>query len=129
MATIFLLAYVSHGKLAAPESKTGLAIVLLVFPIGVVLLLYGLLTENTIFRSIISSKIVEALGRGSYAFFLIHAGIIPEFVIAFLGSENVLLLYVIIYLISMLAYWCIEKPLRELIVRPFKQQKISSATA
>ncbi|HEX8504897.1 MAG TPA: acyltransferase [Hymenobacter sp.] len=46
-----------------------------VFPVGVVLLLAGLLAERSWLRDALATKLMQALGRSSYFFYLFHIGL------------------------------------------------------
>ncbi len=39
---------------------------------GVSLLFWGFLTEETLLRKLLSTKLFQVVGRSSYAFYLIH---------------------------------------------------------
>lgn len=47
-------------------------------PVGIVLLLAGLIRERTVLGRLLAQPILQALGRSSYAFYLIHVGILPK---------------------------------------------------
>jgi peptidoglycan/LPS O-acetylase OafA/YrhL len=48
----------------------------LLFPVGVTLLLAGLLAERSWLRTILATPLFQALGRSSYFFYLIHYGLL-----------------------------------------------------
>lgn len=54
---------------AATAVNTGL------FPVGVVLLLAGLLAERSWVRTFLTTPLLQALGRSSYFFYLFHVGV------------------------------------------------------
>ena len=57
-------------------------------PPCIALFFYGLLTEATIFKTILSFKFVELLGKSSYIFYLIHLGYIRDFIYDGLNKAN-----------------------------------------
>lgn len=56
------------------ESVTGIIINNYLLCIAIALFFYGLLTEATWFKKILSTPFVELLGKSSYIFYLIHLG-------------------------------------------------------
>lgn len=49
---------------------------LVAFPLGVTLLLAGLLAENSWLRTGLATPVLQALGRSSYFFYLLHLGVL-----------------------------------------------------
>ena len=47
-------------------------------PLGIALFFAGLLREKTMLRSLLAQPIMQAGGRGSYAFYLIHVGVLSK---------------------------------------------------
>lgn len=79
-------------------------------PVGICLFLLGLLREKTVIQKLLSTSIVQALGRSSYAFYLIHIGIISRVLQRFIDSYAVL--FIVLVVISYVLYEGIEKPLQ-----------------
>jgi peptidoglycan/LPS O-acetylase OafA/YrhL len=50
-----------------------------VLPIGIALFYFGLIKESTVVRKVLSSSIMQLLGKSSYIFYLIHIGVIANF--------------------------------------------------
>lgn len=50
----------------------------LVLPLGLTSLLLGLLREATVLRRVLAQSVMQALGRSSYAFYLIHVGVVAK---------------------------------------------------
>ncbi|MGI4835627.1 MAG: acyltransferase family protein [Janthinobacterium lividum] len=82
-----------------------------VLPMCIALVLYGLVTEQSRLRQVLELKISQLLGRSSYSFYLIHAGVIQIFLADYL-TPNKLLLFCLLNLLAILLYAGIEKPLR-----------------
>jgi peptidoglycan/LPS O-acetylase OafA/YrhL len=80
-----------------------------IVPIGIVLLLTGILTENTILRSILASRPFELLGRSSYVFYLIHMGFIEELIVTH-ATDNYLLGFLGLILISLIYTLALKNP-------------------
>ena len=84
--------------------------------LGVGLLFWGLITEETALRRLLSTKLFQVLGRSSYAFYLIHMGVFYSAIHSVLGSfpATILALQVLAFVL----YRAIEVPC----VRWAKQQ-------
>lgn len=54
--------------------------------LGVGVLFWGLITEESLLRKLLSTKLFQVLGRISYAFYLIHAGVFYAAAHSILGS-------------------------------------------
>jgi peptidoglycan/LPS O-acetylase OafA/YrhL len=78
---------------------------------GIAPLFYGLITENTFFSKVLSSRILILLGKSSYVFYLIHLG----FVINILNklNQNIIFIFIALNLISIFIYQFIEKPMNK----------------
>ncbi|NTS42121.1 acyltransferase [Flavisolibacter sp. BT320] len=88
-------------------------------PCSIAIFYYGLLTENTILKKFLSSNLLELLGKSSYAFYLLHIGMVAE-VFFFHVTRNLFLLYLVLQLVSVLAYKFFEKPVYFSILKKFK---------
>lgn len=96
----------------------GIIINTLILPIGVSVFFFGLITEQTVLKSALSSAPIQILGKSSYAFYLIHLGLLSAFVKNRI-TTNILLLYLIVLVASMMLFYLIEDPLNRLIKRYF----------
>jgi peptidoglycan/LPS O-acetylase OafA/YrhL len=86
----------------------------LILPVCIAILFLGLLKETTWVSGILSARFFNVLGKSSYAFYLIHIGIIQQFVQAEI-TANPVVLFVILNVIAIGLYYLIEDPLRRLI--------------
>ncbi|MFK7059219.1 acyltransferase [Flavobacterium oreochromis] len=68
-------------------------------------LFIGLIREKTIISKFLSTQIIQILGKSSYAFYLIHLGILYDFFHKYFGYWTI---FVIINLISILFYTKVE---------------------
>ena len=82
----------------------------LLVPIATAVLIRGLITEDTWVRKFLSTKLMELLGKSSYAFYLIHIG-----VIASLFPVNALLLFLILNVVAIALYYIVERPFQKLL--------------
>ncbi len=83
-----------------------------VMPIGIGVLFLGLLNQKSIVRQFLSKPIMQTLGRSSYAFYLIHIGIIANGLHK-VGITNHWLLFALLILIACGLYRFVEKPAHE----------------
>jgi len=84
------------------------------FPIVVYYFIFGLITEASIIKNFLSLKIMELLGKSSYVFYLIHIGFISYFIYDHF-QLNVLALFIVLNLISILLFYFVENPLNSAI--------------
>jgi len=96
------------------------AIILSVF--GIVPLLWGLINEKTIIQKVLSSRIFVLLGKSSYIFYLIHKGFLPVFINDYV-SDNKLVIFIILNIISIILFTYIEEPLNHYLRRKFAGSK------
>lgn len=107
-----------------------------ILPIGIAILFYGLISENSWIRTFLSTKTMDLLGKSSYIFYLIHIGFISKLATEFCSkqidqfytwmddkeitwfsnniSSSVLMIvsvFIILNLVSILLYKCIEEPM------------------
>lgn len=103
-----------------PQNIPGILVSLYVFPIAVAMFFYGLIAEESFLKRILNSGIVQLLGKGSYAFFLVHTSVIATWISSVLGNSHVLLLFITLYGISILLYLYCEYPLNKLMKKAAK---------
>jgi peptidoglycan/LPS O-acetylase OafA/YrhL len=96
---------------ATHESERVLAMALntAVLPLGVVCLFYGLITERTRLSHILGSSMAQYLGKSSYAFYLVHLGVLSTVVQRYLSAEP-LVLFVLVVVVSLGLWKFIEEP-------------------
>lgn len=114
-------AYQKH-KIMIDDSITGVLLSNFLIPVAIGFFYYGLLTEQTAVSRFLSVNWIVLLGKSSYAFYLLHIGMIAE-VIYFHFTSNILLLYLTLQLLSLVAYKVFEKPVYFFILRKFASQK------
>lgn len=87
----------------------GICLFNFLIPLSVGLFFYGLICEKSRVQNILSSKAFDLLGKSSYAFYLLHIGMLAE-VIYFHVTSNLLLLFVLLQFFSVCLYKFSEKP-------------------
>jgi peptidoglycan/LPS O-acetylase OafA/YrhL len=65
---------IPKGEVAGLHSPFGIITNNYLLAASIALFFYGLLTETTVLKKILSNKFVELLGKSSYIFYLIHLG-------------------------------------------------------
>ncbi len=92
------------------DTYAGIVINNLLLPIGVTLLFYGLLAENSWLRSLLSTKLFDILGKSSYIFYLIHVGVINILLKTYVAG-NAVIQFILLNIISILLYKFVEAPI------------------
>ncbi|QDP85532.1 acyltransferase [Chryseobacterium sp. SNU WT5] len=96
--------------------KAAMAILLCSF--GIAPLIWGLIFEDTFIKRFLSSKLMVLLGKSSYIFYLIHKGFIPMLIYDYI-AENVLLIFVLLNILSIIMFKYLEEPLNLWIRKKF----------
>lgn len=79
-------------------------------PLSIGLIFVGLLREKSAIRRLLAHPILQALGRSSYAFYLIHIGVLAKGFYK-MGLTHAGLLFILLILLAHGLYVAIEKPL------------------
>jgi peptidoglycan/LPS O-acetylase OafA/YrhL len=118
-----LAAYASNFQLAnVTAGFSGVLLFNFLLPVSIGIFYYGLLTEGSFLNTFFSSKLAQLLGKSSYAFYLLHIGIIAE-AFYFHGFSNLVLLYIVLQLLSIAAYKFYEKPVYFFLLRKLGGRK------
>ena len=112
LLTIGGLSYLGENGNSGLEHPAGIVLNNFILPVMIVLFIYGLIKENTWINKLLSSAIAQVLGKSSYAFYLIHAGIFYSALYHFV-TTNTLLIFLLLNILSVGIYYLIEKPLHE----------------
>jgi len=90
--------------------------IFLPFPIAG--LIWGLINEKTLLLRLLSTRIAVILGKSSYIFYLIHAGILYQEIIMRINPNsimNYIYVFIIINIFSIIIYFMFEEPMNRLI--------------
>ncbi|RZK87722.1 MAG: acyltransferase, partial [Hymenobacter sp.] len=115
---------ITQAEWSYPRGATGLhtytAIVVnnLVLPPGIALLLLGLLREQTWLKSLLETNVAEVLGKSSYAFYLLHNGLLRKLSGQFM--PNSVVLFMVVLVLSLLVFYLIEEPLHRYLYVPVR---------
>ncbi|WP_322971840.1 acyltransferase [Faecalibacter sp. LW9] len=105
------------------KSEVGRSLELIFLSVlGIVPILYGLIHEKTFIQRILGYKYIVLLGKSSYVFYLIHKGFIPIFINDYI-TNNKLLLFILLNIISVVLFYMIEEPLNNYIRNRYKNKK------
>jgi peptidoglycan/LPS O-acetylase OafA/YrhL len=85
-------------------------VALLLSTFGIAPLMWGLIFEDTFIKRFLSTKYLVLLGKSSYIFYLIHKGFIPILLYDYVAA-NVLVIFIILNIMSILMFKFIEEPL------------------
>lgn len=92
------------------EAPLGIVLNNVVLPGGVGLLFAGLLTEGTWLRRLLASAPLQLLGRSSYVFYLIHMGLLHNWLHDYV-TDNAALLFLLLNALAIGLYYLVEQPL------------------
>jgi peptidoglycan/LPS O-acetylase OafA/YrhL len=110
--SIVLLSQFTAGQSSEMNTIAGVAINNFILPIAVGMIIVGLILENTKFQKLMASPLMNLLGKSSYAFYLVHAGIFFAFLYRYI-SENIFVLFFLLNGLTIGLYYFIERPLNE----------------
>jgi peptidoglycan/LPS O-acetylase OafA/YrhL len=82
-----------------------------ILPIGIAHLLLSLVRKKSWLSYFLSTPLLQTLGRSSYAFYLIHLGLIPKSLQKLGLGNNYWLLFSLLVLIAYVLHQTVEKPL------------------
>ncbi|MFD2933278.1 acyltransferase family protein [Spirosoma flavum] len=83
-----------------------------ILPIGIGLFLLGLISQKSLVQHLLSQPIMQMAGRSSYAFYLIHIGVVASG-LQKLGVTNNWLLFGLLVLTAHGLYSFVEKPMQQ----------------
>ncbi|UFH53344.1 acyltransferase [Spirosoma sp. KNUC1025] len=84
----------------------------ILLPVGIAMLFLGLLREPTLVQKGLGTRLMQLAGRTSYAFYLVHLGVIAD-ALQKLGVRNIGYLFGLFLLIAQVLYFTIEKPFHQ----------------
>ena len=120
-AVVFWMSLFRQGDAFGVAHPVGMALNNFALPVFVCILFSGLLSERTLFGRILGSAPLVFLGRASYAFYLVHYGVLAVLVGRQLRSLDARLqvgiLFVAVNAISAVLFLLVEHPANALIRR------------
>jgi peptidoglycan/LPS O-acetylase OafA/YrhL len=91
------------------QTYAGIAVNNLLLPPGIAIFLAGLLREQTGLKRLLETRVAQVLGKSSYAFYLLHNGLLRLLFGQFMLNSVVLFLAVLA--LSLVAFYLVEEPL------------------
>lgn len=127
LAGIFIITYIiglfqknsyQHGTDTVP----GLLILLFILPVFTVITFAGLMEESTWIQRFFASRVMVFLGNASFAFYLVHISYVNLKIKSWvlLPDRN----FVLLWIVSMVLYITVEKPIYQLCRRWLKPKTI-----
>ncbi len=107
--SLFFLTLLRSGDILGDHHPIGIGINNFLLPVFIVAFFRGLILETSFFQRFLSSRIMQLLGKSSYAFYLIHIGIF-ESLISFIHLDNRLVSFFLFNLIAIFLYHFVEEP-------------------
>ncbi len=100
------------------QTNSGYLFNILILPIFIALLFYGLITEVTLISRILSTRSFIILGKSSYALYLVHWGMTSYLIHRFV-SDNIVITLILTYLLSIILWKYCEEPANNFIRKRF----------
>jgi peptidoglycan/LPS O-acetylase OafA/YrhL len=114
LGTVLCLALLAYFPENSDHFTIRFLLYAIILPIvGFAPLYIGLITSKTIISQLLSSEPLQVLGKGSYAFYLIHLGFIAKALQA-IGGNHVFF-FLLLNITAIALYYFVEKPLNKLI--------------
>ncbi|MCC3157502.1 acyltransferase [Hymenobacter sp. 15J16-1T3B] len=106
------------------ETPWGVVLNNVVLPGGIVLFYAGLLTEGTWLRRLLSTRLLQVLGKSSYVFYLIHIGVLQQCVKGHV-STNSWVVFGLMNLLAIALYYLVEQPLNRWLRVPYAAETVT----
>ncbi|QIL74492.1 acyltransferase family protein [Hymenobacter sp. HDW8] len=107
------IAYEANFGISPP---IGIAVNNLYFPLCIAIIFMGLLREKSLISTFLSTKLLSVLGKSSYAFYLIHMGLIHELLSPYFNEESILgavAIYLVLVVLAIALYFFFEEPVNK----------------
>ena len=111
---IVLPAFQTENQHYSIQTLSGYIYNVIVFPIFVAMMFYGLIYEKSLVKRILSSKTFILLGKSSYALYLVHWGMTSYLLHRFI-SNNIFITLISTYLLSIIMWKFYEEPANKLV--------------
>ncbi|WP_170172700.1 acyltransferase family protein [Hymenobacter rigui] len=110
LACVGGMVFIKGGYTYGQEHPAGVMLNNVALPGGILLFFAGLLTEETWLRRLLSTRLLQVLGRSSYVFYLIHMGVLHDWLSAHI-TPNTGILFLMLNLLAILLHYGVEEPL------------------
>jgi peptidoglycan/LPS O-acetylase OafA/YrhL len=112
LTVVFILSLLKGDAASGIDHPIGILVNNFALPVITALLIYGLVREKTWVQKILASELFEILGKSSYAFYLLHAGIFFSAIYHYITTDT-FLIFLTLNALSIICYYLVEKPLHE----------------
>jgi len=109
LTSLLFLTFLRNGDTLGDYHPLGIGINNFLLPVFIVGFYRGLILEASIFQRFFSSELIQLLGKSSYAFYLIHIGIL-ESLFSYINLDNRLISYLALNMIAIFLYRFVEEP-------------------
>jgi peptidoglycan/LPS O-acetylase OafA/YrhL len=110
LGILVLLILISFIRQQSTSSLPAVFIINFILPFFITTLFAGLILEKNSIGKIVSGNTFLLLGKSSYIFYLIHMGIIQLFIAQYL-TENIIINFILLNIISIFFFKFFEEPL------------------
>lgn len=126
IALQFILAKINQTENGL-DTWWGLGVNNLMLPVGIMILFYGLIYENTWLKSFLSTRWMLRMGNATYSFYLLHTSFIAGWIASYI-HPHVLIIFLSMIFISLLFHAWVEQPAAR-IIRDWWKKRNRSSTA
>lgn len=109
---ILLMTGLSLSNRISLDRPAGVLLNNIMLPGAVAWLYFGLMKETSWLSKLLSSALMQQLGKSSYAFYLLHAGIIAGLFIEYVSRQPVMVFLFLVFF-SWVLYRLVEEPCRK----------------
>ncbi len=110
IGVVITMTFIDMNNRSSHYSLEKIIVTNFLLPAAIAFFFYGLITETTLLKKILSSPVFITLGKTSYTFYLIQVGVIYSLLNYFLKG-NFLLTFMFINLISLALWYALEEPM------------------
>jgi peptidoglycan/LPS O-acetylase OafA/YrhL len=105
-----------YGVNFGTSHPIGIAVNNLYLPFCIVIIFLGLLREKSFVSQLLSTKVFSVLGKSSYAFYLIHMGLIHELLSPYFNEKTTagaITIFLVLVALSIAIYYLFEEPVNK----------------
>ncbi|SMC00278.1 acyltransferase 3 [Hymenobacter roseosalivarius DSM 11622] len=102
-----------YGLNFGTSHPIGIAVNNLYLPLCIAIIFLGLFREESFISKLLSTKVFSVLGKSSYAFYLIHMGLIHELLTPYFNEKSTagaIAIYLVLVALSIAVYYLFEEP-------------------
>lgn len=100
---------VHYGTVNGVDTWWGLCINHLVLPVGIMIVFYGLIYEQSLLKSLLSTPWMLRMGNATYSFYLLHTSFVAGWIALYI-HPNVWIIFLCMIIVSLLFHAMVEQP-------------------